>query len=537
MFSLIVILIMSWSSISTELLQERYLFGQLAKRDLVTFSRLTAPEPGDPLNPRVSRFTVKPHLSLVAKYLHQIRTGKINRLEIEMPPRHGKSELSVRKFVPWYMGELTDRSVIIITHTDHLANEHGRDCRDIFRGAGYRLAYGSKPDAVLRCDSQAVDRLQLAGGGVALFTGRGGLGAGAGADLMIFDDFFKNSEEAESPTVRESAWHTFISDCQSRLNNDSAPIVLIGSRRHEDDVQGRLFDPTNPHYDEREAKRWTRIRLPALAEADDLLGRKPDQPLWPEKYGKAYYIGRRNHKSDVVRMDHQTQDQCHPTPAEGNYFKKKWLLTYKLEELPKYLRIYTSSDHTFRKDQKNDRSCLLNVGIDPSDTIWILPSTWWKRCETDELVEAMMDIIVKFKPGQWFAAKDAISGSIGPFWKKRMREMRAYVAVEEITEDKDLIRRAQSFRNRCAMGMVRWPGFAPFWGEMEKELITFPNGKHDDVIAACGILGMGLDKLFKAEAPCIPQTGMPKPGTLSWVKQQNERTEQEEQTAKELKGW
>lgn len=537
MLLLILAIIMSWNSISTELLQERYLFGQLAKRDLVTFARLTAPEPGEPLNPRVSRFTVRPHLALIAKYLQQIRSGKINRLEIELPPRHGKSELSVRKFVPWCMGDDPSKSGIVVTHTDHLANEHGRDCRDIFRGAGYRLAYGANPLSALRDDSQACDRLQLVGGGVVIFTGRGGLGAGAGGHWMIFDDFFKNSEEAESLTIRNSAWNTFISDCQSRLNSDKDPIVLIGSRRHEDDVQGRLFDRNNIHYDEHEAKRWTRIRLPALAEDNDLLHRKKDEPLWPEKYGRAYYIRRRNHRSDVVRIDHQTQDMCNPSPAEGNYFKKKWLLTYKANELPKYLRIYVASDHTFRAEQQNDRSCLLVAGIDPSDVIWILPCSWWGRCETDVLLDQMMEIIEKQKPSQWFAARDAISGSIGPFWRKRMREKRQYVAIEEIAEDRDLIRRAQSFRNRCAMGMVRWPSFWPEWGNAEKELLAFPNATHDDLVAAGGILGMGLDKLFKAEGPGIPQTGMPKPGTLAWVKQQNERTEAEERAAKESKGW
>jgi hypothetical protein len=536
MFWLLFIL-MSWNSISTELLQERYLCGQLAKHDLITFSRLTAPLPREPLNVRVSRYTVRPHLTLIAKYLQQIRARKINRLEIELPPRHGKSELSVRKYVPWFMGDDPAESVIVVTHTDTLATEHGRDCRNIFRGAGYRLTYGANPEAMLRDDSQASDRLQLAGGGVAIFTGRGGLGAGAGADLMIFDDFFKNSEEAESPTIRDHAWQTFISDCQSRLNDDAAPIVLIGSRRHEDDVQGRLFDPNNIHYDEAEAKRWTRIRLPALAEEGDPLKRKIDEPLWPDKYGRAYYIGRRNHKSDIVRMDHQTQDQCNPTPAEGNYFKKKWLLTYKAHELPKYLRIYVASDHTFRKEQQNDRSCLLVAGIDPSDVIWILPCSWWGRCETDELLDRMMEIIAAQHPTQWFAARDAISGSIGPFWRKRMREKRQYVAIEEIGEDRDLIRRAQSFRNRCAMGMVRWPGFWPEWGNAEKELLAFPNASHDDLVAAGGILGMGLDRMFKAEAPGKPETGMPKPGTLAWVKQEAQRSESEERAQKALKGW
>ena len=43
--------------------------------------------------------------------------------------------------------------------------------------------------------------------------------------------------------------------------------------------------------------------------------------------------------------------------------------------------------------------------------------------------------------------------------------MFAYIN-DELREDKDLIRRAQSIRNRMAMGMVRFPKFAPVvWGD------------------------------------------------------------------------
>ena len=533
---ILLLIIMSWANLSTELLQERYYFAQIARNNLLAFAQFTSPEPSDFLNPRKSRFTVKPHQQHLAFYLDQIRRGEINRLEIELPARHGKSELAVRKFVPWVSGNNPEKSGIVVTHTDQLAREHGRDCRDIFRMGAYKLVFG-KPACALREDTQANDLLKLQGGGVLTFSGRGGLGAGVGADWMIFDDFFKNSEEAQSQLVRDNAWHTFISDCQSRLNTDSAPVVLIGTRRHEDDVQGRLFDPNNEHYDEREARRWVRIRLPALAEANDPLGREVDEALWPEKYGAPYYLGRRNHKSDIVRMDHQTQDQCNPTPAEGDYFKKKWIVPYELTELPKKLRIYVSSDHAYRKGQKNDKQCLLVVGVDAADVIWILPDTWWERAATDTLVEAMIGIMENRQPSVWWAARDAISGSIGPFLHKRMRERNVFAWVnDEIREDKDLERRAQSIRNRMAMGMVRFPAFAPWFGEAEKELTTFPNAGHDDFVAALAMLGMGMNTIQGAAHDYQSNT-MPKPGTMAWARGENKRNEAERKVAEATKGW
>ncbi len=533
---ILLLIIMAWANLDTTVLQERLLTGKLAAKDLLTYSRFTSPDPADYLNARKSRFLVKKHHAYLAQQLTRIRTGEINRLEIELPPRHGKSELSVRKFVPWYTGWFPDKSVIVVTHTDDLARDHGRDVRDILRMAAHQIAFPN-PRARLRDDTQANDLLRLHGGSQIKFSGRGGLGAGVGADLMVFDDFFKNSEEAQSETVRDHAWHTFISDCQSRLNTDQAPVIMIGSRRHEDDVQGRLFDPTNEHYDENEAKRWVRVRLPALAEAGDPMGRAIDEALWPERYGASYYIARRNHKSDVVRMDHQTQDQCNPTPADGDYFKKKWIVTYELSDLPKQLRIYGASDHAYRKDQKNDRNCLLVVGVDAADVIWVLPDTWWQRATTDVMVEALIGLLANRNPSVWWAARDAISGSVGPFLHRRMRERKVFAYInDEMREDKDLIRRAQSIRNRMAMGMVRFPKFAPWFGEMEKEFLAFPNGKNDDCIAAFALLGMALENIIAADHPW-QSPKMPKPGTMAWVKGMQEEQSAAEETAKAMKGW
>jgi predicted phage terminase large subunit-like protein len=279
------------------------------------------------------------------------------------------------------------------------------------------------------------------------------------------------------------------------------------------------------------------IRLPALAEENDPLGRAKDEPLWPERFSKEFWTDQRDNRNELVREEFQIQGQCNPTPGEGKFFKKDWIKEYDLAELPKQLRFYGASDHAYRANQSNDRSCLLSVGIDASDTIWVLADTFWDRVDTLTLSERMIDLFAKNKPRCWFAAKDAISGSIGPFLRKRMTERGVYQYIEETSETKDLQEhRAISFRNRMAMGMVRWPRFAPWWSEAKTELITFPAGKHDDLVAACALLGMGLDKLLSAEG-IQTAAGLPKTGTLAWVKQESQFTEKEQAAAKAASGW
>lgn len=520
-----------------QLVQERLDYARVARQDLITFAKVTSPLPSEPTNLRKSAYRAARHHAYVADYLHKVESGEIKRLMISLPYRHGKTELGVRKFVPWYMGRSMARrkpkSVIVVTYASTLAEEHGRDCRAIFRSTGYRLAFNYR----LAEDSQAMDRLQLKGlddcgpGPSAQFFGRGGLGGGFGADLMIFDDFFKDAEEARSPAVREHAWESFIADCASRLNEESGSIVMIGTRKNADDVQGRLLDPDNIHYDPVEAAKWTVIRLPALAEEDDALGRKLDEPLWPERFGFDFWNQKRTSRSEFVRMDFQTQGQCDPTPSEGKHFKKDWLLEYDAKELPKYLKIFGTSDHAVRGNQDNDFQCLLLAGIDPSDVIWILPATWWEQSDSLVMTEKWIDLIAEYKPAAWWAARDHISGAVKPFLLKRMRERQVYAVIDdELREDKDLVRRSQSIRSRMAMGMVRWPRYWPKWQKARQQLLTFPNGKHDDLVAALAILGMKLDTLTKSPGPGAPPA---KKGTFEWHSWgQEERANQEQ-----LKKW
>jgi hypothetical protein len=499
-----------------ELIEARIMAGELAQHDLIQFATLTQPEHSDRANPFQSHYHWGIHHRYIADALERVARGEIMRLEIEMPPRHAKSELAIRQYASWMAGRCPDRSGIILTHTDELAQAHGRDVRDYIQSAGYRTVFGHRPESQLRTDSRAADRLQMAGGGVLTFSGSAGLGAGVGGDWLLVDDLFKNSEEAASPTSRDAKWRAYNVDCKSRLNEQTCPIVMVGSRRNEDDVQGRIFDPTNPHYDAQEADRWVRIRLPALSEGEDVdpLKRPLDAPLWPERFNQAFFFEKRNSASDIIRDDFQTQYQCKPRPEEGTWFKKGWLKTYLRANLPKHLRIYVASDHAVRIKEKNDKSCLLVVGIDPAGDIYILPETVWEKLLPDALINAMFKIAKSRQLSCWWAARDAISGALEPFIRMRMRAENCYFVLDDsITESKDLVQRSSSIRGLMAMGKVHWPSEWSQWLEAQNQLLSFP-GKHDDLVAALAVLGMGMDRMVKAEGP-KPQN-LPARGSFEW---------------------
>src|ERR1700754_2946002 len=91
----------------------------------------------------------------------------------------------------------------------------------------------------------------------------------------------------------------------------------------------------------------------------------------------------------------------------------------------------------------------------------------------------------------WFAGRDHITQSIGPFLYKRMDERRQYVNIREIPAIGDKTQRAQAFAALVARQKVFFPRDAPWAERAINELMAFPNGNHDDFVDAAACLGLG----------------------------------------------
>jgi predicted phage terminase large subunit-like protein len=343
-------------------------------------------------------------------------------------------------------------------------------------------------------------------------------------NCFIIDDPFKDSAEADSPTFREAAWTWFNRVASTRLMTDKGAIVIIGTRWHPDDIIGRLTDPSSDFYDEREAREWKIIDLPAIAREDDILGRKEGQALWPSRFGVPFLrsIERRDPRGFSALY------QGRPNPEGGTFFEDKWLKTYQPNELPKNLRRYCSSDHAVSLVRGADKTCLLAVGVDEDDTLWVLDAIW-RNMNAEHTVDAMLKMIREHRPLYWWAERSHISKSIGPFLRKRMLETQTYATIIEVQPISDKQTRAQSIQGRMSMGKVRWPQRAPWWPAARDELLRFPHDKHDDLVDAIAYIGLGLT-MQTASPTFAPRTTL-KPGTFGWLKDQRARAERAARTA------
>ena len=495
---------------------------QESREDLLAFTHITMPHPDDVEDVSRSRYVPVRHHRVLAAALEGVDKGIIPRLIVTMPPRHGKSELCSKRFLAWYLGRNPYRSLIFGTYSEDFARDFGRDVRSIMQMPVYKQIF---PGIAFRKGAASATALQTTEGGLVVFVGRGGAATGRGADLLLLDDLIKDAAEADSPTVRESAWQWFTRVAMTRLMTVGASVIIVLTRWHEDDIVGRLTDPENPHYSEAEARKWKIINLPFFADSkDDPLGRPVGETdasvLWPERFPAAFGLAQRG----LNPRGFSALYQQNPTPEDGDFFTRDMVALYTPNQRPAMsdLRLYAASDHAVGTKQTNDASVFMIVGVDANDDIWIL-DVWWERAPADVAVEAIINIIRRRKPIIWWAEKGHISKSIGPFLRKRMREERVYATIEEVTPVKDKMTRAQSIRARMSMKKVRFPRGAPWLGNAIHELMKFPYGTFDDFVDVLSWIGLGLDRIA-APGFRMPRTQeIPPVGTFAWVKFDSEQ--------------
>jgi predicted phage terminase large subunit-like protein len=186
---------------------------------------------------------------------------------ILMPPGSAKSTYASIVFPAWWFSQHPRSSVISASHSHSLAEHFSRRVRTLILAKQHYLGF-----SVAR-DHRAVDTWTTSDGGNYLSVGVRGAITGHRADLVIIDDPVKSQADAESSRQRNHIWDWYKSDVTTRLK-PGGKVVLIMTRWHPEDLGGQLLEQAKLE--------WHVVRLPALAEPDDPLGRSVGEALWPE---------------------------------------------------------------------------------------------------------------------------------------------------------------------------------------------------------------------------------------------------------------
>lgn len=456
------------------------------------------------------------HHALLCDELQDVAEGRTPNLMILMPPGSAKSTYVDVVFVPWFMARFPRRNVIVASYAANIARKQGRRARQLLRSKAFRNLF---PEAELSAASSAADEWALSSGGEYMAGGLLGGLTGNRAALGIIDDPIAGREEAESETIREKTWDAYIDDFCSRLIPGS-PQVMILTRWHEDDPAGRIlperWNGESGMFDGRDGRKWKVLCLPALCNsADDPLGRKIGESLWPEWFGRA--------TGDP--MDHWRPFQSNPRtwsslyqqrpkPEEGTYFKRGQFRRFIDADLPN-LRYYGTSDYAVTEGG-GDYTALRIWGVDSSVPSHVyLVDGWRGQTGSDQWIEAQIDLISRYRPGAWYGEGGVIQKAIDPMLTTKMRDRRVSCRLVWMPSVHDKPTRARSAQAMVEEGRIHVRDDHD--GDcFIDECVAFPGGRYDDDVDNLSLIGRAADQLGRAATSAPPPR--PRPSTpQAWM--------------------
>ncbi len=407
------------------------------------------------------------HLRLICDSLQAVAEGKLHRLMIFLPPRHGKSMTVTATFPSYILGRFPDQRVIVSSYSSDLAHDFGRLNRQKMEEFGKEI-FGI--DLSKEKNSQAQWEIKGRRGGM-VAVGIGGSITGKGADKLIIDDPIKNQQEANSITYRNRVWHEWQSTLSTRLHPGAAVIVIL-TRWHEDDLAGRLL---NKDYCDPED--WKIIKLPAICEDNnDPLERKIGDPLW-EEHGFDLQWAERTRKrvgSSVWNALYQQR----PSPEEGSIFNRSWWKFYR--QIPNYFdEIIQSWDCAFKETDHSD---------------FVVGQVWGRlgankylldqvrdRMDFPTTIQAIRSLSSKWKNSHAKLVEDKANGSAVIDTLKN--QIPGLIAVNP---QGGKITRAQAVAPDIEAGNVFLPdpSVSPWIHDFVEECASFPKAGHDDQVDA-----------------------------------------------------
>lgn len=316
-------------------------------------------------------------LDLIDAALVEAFTTPDARLILAMSPQEGKSQRASRRFPLWALTQNPDLRIAIASYEANVARRWGRAIRDDIAVSASDLGLR------VRQDLSAQHEWQLEGHAGGVFTaGVGGAMTGRPVDLMVIDDPVKGREQADSITFRERAWDWWQETAATRLA-PGAPVILVLTRWHEDDLAGRLLAAEDGHL-------WKVVSIPAQCEdeATDPLRRKVGEFM-----DSARRRTREQWEAIKTRATQRTWAalyQQRPAPVEGAVWKAAWISDNrgKTGEFYGHVnRIVVSIDPAAKSKKTSDMTGIVVVGTDTDGVGWVLD-----------------DRTTKGTPGEWAAA-------------------------------------------------------------------------------------------------------------------------------------
>lgn len=426
-----------------------------------------------------------PALDLIDQHLVEVAEGRCDRLIISMPPQEGKSQRVSRRTPTWLLVRDPDCRIALASYEHGVARRWGRTVRNDIQ---------AHPELGLsvRKDTKAAHEWQLDGHEGGMYcVGVGGALTGRPVDFMIIDDPVKGPKEADSPVMRDAVWDWWEAVASTRLA-PGAPVVVILTRWHEDDLAGRLV--------REEPGTWKVLNIPAQADhrpengETDPLGREPGEYMLSAR-------GRTDEQWERIRTERGSRVwaalyQGRPSPGEGLIFNRDWWQYYKT---PQWIVREGGVHDALTFDEVIMSWDMAFKDTDSAD--FVVGQVWGRRGADAYLLDqvrgrmSFVETCMQFRSlaAKWPAAgaKLVEDKANGPAVISALSQTVPGIIAVQPEGSKEA--RASAISPFCEARNVWLPEFAAFTADLVDECASFPLSTHDDQVDA---LSQALSRLL-----------------------------------------
>jgi predicted phage terminase large subunit-like protein len=429
-----------------------------ARLDLIEFCKLMQ-----------SDYKVGEHHRRLANLLMEIAEGKKNRIAVNIPPRHGKSQLVSIYFPAWFLGKYPDKKVLMVSHTTDLAVDFGRKVRNLIDTPLYKQIF---PTVSLAQDNKSAGRWNTNAGGEYFACGVGSALAGRGADLLLVDDPHNEQDIINGNfDVFEKAYEWFTYGARTRLM-PGGRVAIVQTRWHQDDLTGKVV---RDMVQNEEADQYELVEFPAIFNENT----DNESALWPEWLPLASL---RQTKASMPVFQWNAQYQQNPTAEEASVVKREWWQWWKQETPPSCEYVIMSLDAAAETHNRADFTAITVWGVFFNEEMdchsIILLNSIKKRLEFPELKDLAWREWHEWNPDAFIVEKK----SAGTALYQELR--RTGMPVVEYTPHRgsgDKLARLNSVADIVKSGLV-WVPETRWAEEVVEEIAGFPFMSHDDLV-------------------------------------------------------
>lgn len=434
------------------------------------------------------------------KFIKDVEEKKSPRLMIFMPPRHGKSTLASQEFPGWTLGHHPDWEIISASYAISLPVGFSRIIKDRLDSDEYQAIF---PGTQLRDDARGVEEWLTTKRGRYRAVGVEGGITGTGAHVLIIDDPIKDYQEAQSETIRESAYNWYTSTARTRLAPGGG-VLIIQTRWHDADLSGRLLTDRQNLLEAGippdELDDWEVISYPAIAEYDEWLFPDRTIQVGPEEVpenamllrpkGEALHPARysaqelRRICNSMPSVQWNALFQQNPVPETGEYFTKDMFRTYgQLPDAPENFAYFMAWDLAIGEKSSNDWSVGTVCAYHFTGAIYIV-DMFRARTNAPGIIAAALQMAQKWPYLQVLGMEyGQIYKTMAPLLKDAMKAAKVHFSLsEDLKPVTDKLLRARPLQQKMQMGLVQFPANQPWVSLIEREMLRFPNGTHDDIV-------------------------------------------------------